>query len=257
MFNEADFDMFLFLDMETVPEYKSFDELETFNPKKAEIWKEKQHQMIIDKYPDLVGSGYEKTYWERAALYAEYNKIVAITLGAAGLKTSPQTNTFYGNDEKSIIDRAITTINTLINPITRPNTRIWGYYSNRFDIPVLYKKTLMHQLSLPMCFSFHMLKPWDTQCKDVYDLWNVMMGERIGSLDLLSAIFGIESPKEEMDGSMVKYAFYNDGDTKKIANYCNRDVITTINLLRKMSGLEEISSSKFNVNMIDLSINTI
>lgn len=254
MFTELDFDMFLFFDIETVPEYKSFQDFFEANPKKAEIWVSKQHKMIIEKYPEFAGADPADTYWERAALYAEFNRIVAITLGAHGSRTAPQTNTFYGTDEKSIVEKAIKMIDTLVNPVTRSNTRLWGYYSNRFDVPQLYKKVLMYKLQLPLCFNFYSLKPWETQCKDVYDIWNVMQSERIGSLDLLTSLFNLESPKEDMDGSMVKYSYYHDNDVIKIAEYCNRDVIGTINVLRSMCALEEIPATNFAATYTELMI---
>jgi len=251
MFSNIDFDKFLFFDIETVPEYETFEELEANNPKKADIWKKKQHVTIIDKYSDLKRSSYSETYWNKAAIYAEFNKIVCITLGSAGEKTQPQTISFYGTDEKEIIQQAVRVIDNLVNPVTRSDTRLWGYYSNRFDVPQVYKKILIYQIPLPGCFTFYYLKPWETQCKDVYDLWNVMMGERGGSLDLVSTLFGLESPKKEMDGSMVKDFFYKT-EYKKIAEYCNNDVITTINLVKYMSRLPIINKNDFNSNFKEI-----
>lgn len=247
MYSELDFDKFLFFDIETVPEYKSFEELQEKNPRKAEIWDEKRSIMVGDKWPELKNAENAKKYWEKAAIYADFNRIVAITIGSAGKKTQPQLISYYGTDEKKIIEQSIVLIDRLVNPVVASDTKLWGYYSNRFDVPTLYKRILANKLDMPGLFYFHTMKPWEAQCKDVYDMWNVMMGERHSSLDMLTTIFDLPSPKEDMDGAMVKYAYYNDKAYQKIGKYCNLDVIATINILRSMCLINPIPEEKFSV----------
>ena len=45
-------------------------------------------------------------------------------------------------------------------------------------------------------------------------------------LKLLANILGIPSPKEDMDGSMVRDVYYEEGDINRIVRYCELDVIT-------------------------------
>ena len=42
----------------------------------------------------------------------------------------------------------------------------------------------------------------------------------------MANILGIPSPKEDTDGSMVRDAYYEEGDLDRIVAYCELDVIT-------------------------------
>jgi predicted PolB exonuclease-like 3'-5' exonuclease len=47
------------------------------------------------------------------------------------------------------------------------------------------------------------------------------------SLKLMAHVLGIPSPKEDIDGSMVKAVYYEKNDLKRIVTYCELDVLTT------------------------------
>jgi hypothetical protein len=51
------------------------------------------------------------------------------------------------------------------------------------------------------------------------------------SLDLLSCSLGVESPKEDIDGSQVHFTFWEEKDIEKIKIYCEKDVETVIKVL--------------------------
>ena len=55
------------------------------------------------------------------------------------------------------------------------------------------------------------------------------------SLDLLTHIFNIPTPKENMDGSQVAKVFYEEDNLDKIINYCEK-VVATIQLFRRYRG---------------------
>ena len=42
----------------------------------------------------------------------------------------------------------------------------------------------------------------------------------------MAHVLGIPSPKEDMDGSMVRDVYYEEGDINRIVTYCELDVIT-------------------------------
>jgi predicted PolB exonuclease-like 3'-5' exonuclease len=43
----------------------------------------------------------------------------------------------------------------------------------------------------------------------------------------MAHVLGIPSPKEDIDGSMVKAVYYEKNDLKRIVTYCELDVLTT------------------------------
>jgi predicted PolB exonuclease-like 3'-5' exonuclease len=52
----------------------------------------------------------------------------------------------------------------------------------------------------------------------------------------LTYIFKIPTPKDDMDGSQVAKVFYQDKDLDRIIQYCEKDVVATIQLFRKYQG---------------------
>ena len=41
----------------------------------------------------------------------------------------------------------------------------------------------------------------------------------------MAHVLGIPSPKEDIDGSMVRKVYYEDKDLDRIIEYCERDVV--------------------------------
>ena len=74
------------------------------------------------------------------------------------------------------------------------------------------------------------------------DLWKFGDYKNYTSLDLLTSILGIPTPKDDIDGSMVAGVFYNDDDINRIVYYCEKDVLAIARvLLRFMNrpGIED------------------
>jgi hypothetical protein len=49
----------------------------------------------------------------------------------------------------------------------------------------------------------------------------------------LAKCFGIPSPKEDLDGSLVGPIYWQQNDLERIANYCKKDIITTAQIFMK------------------------
>ena len=47
---------------------------------------------------------------------------------------------------------------------------------------------------------------------------------------MLTAIFDIPTPKDDIDGSMVNQVYWEDKDLKRIAVYCQKDVVALTQL---------------------------
>jgi hypothetical protein len=70
------------------------------------------------------------------------------------------------------------------------------------------------------------------------DMWKFGDYKSYTSLNLLASVFGIESPKGDMNGSDVCNAYWLDKDLPKIKNYCMKDVVTVAQLLLKFKGMD-------------------
>jgi hypothetical protein len=81
-------------------------------------------------------------------------------------------------------------------------------------------------------------KPWEVQLLDTMDLWKFGDYKSYTSLNLLAALFGIASPKDDIDGSQVWSVYWNDRDLERIKTYCMKDVVTVAQLLLRFKGME-------------------
>ncbi|NCB01265.1 MAG: 3'-5' exonuclease, partial [Spirochaetia bacterium] len=63
------------------------------------------------------------------------------------------------------------------------------------------------------------------------DLWRFGDYKNYTSLNLLTSIFGIPSPKDDLDGSMVGDTYWKDKDLPRIVTYCQKDTLAVAQLL--------------------------
>ena len=50
----------------------------------------------------------------------------------------------------------------------------------------------------------------------------------------MAHVLGIPSPKEDIDGSMVRKVYYEDNDLERIIKYCEKDVITVAQIILRL-----------------------
>ena len=72
------------------------------------------------------------------------------------------------------------------------------------------------------------------------DLWKFGDFKNFSSLNLLAHVFGIPSPKDDMDGSMVGKTYYEDKDLPRIVKYCRKDVITLTRVYNRFAGMRNL-----------------
>ena len=77
-------------------------------------------------------------------------------------------------------------------------------------------------------------KPWEVPHLDTMELWKFGDYKHFTSLKLLANVLGIPSPKEDIDGSMVRQVYYEDKDKDRIVMYCERDVITVAQIILRL-----------------------
>jgi hypothetical protein len=83
-------------------------------------------------------------------------------------------------------------------------------------------------------------KPWEIPHLDTMELWKFGDYKNYTSLNLLTAIFGIPTSKDDIDGSQVGYVYWVEDDLPRICTYCQKDVIATAQLIRRYRGEELI-----------------
>ncbi len=224
MLEKLNLEYVLFLDIETVPLYKSYSDMPENLMK---LWDAKAEK--------LAKQGEEKTAEElypRAGIYAEFGKIICISVGFMN-SAEFRLKSFYGDDEKILLEEFSALLNSHYNT---PQHLMCGHNGKEFDFPYIARRLLINGLPLPRILNLQGKKPWEVQHLDTMDLWRFGDYKHYTSLNLLSSIFDIPSPKDDIDGSQVGEVYWKENDLERIVKYCQKDTLAVAQLLLRYMG---------------------
>lgn len=220
----------LVLDVETVSSSKSFDELPA-------AWQE----MWVEKYSktSLANLSPAESYSQRAAIHAEFGKVVCISTGI--FYTDPEKGlclrqkTIMNHDEKIVLEEFI----SLCDRFSAKHQPFLfaGHNIREFDIPYLGRRMMYHHIPLPSYFQLQGKKPWESQMIDTMELWKFGDYKNYTSLKLLTAVLRVPGSKDDMDGSLVGEVYYKENDLEKIGRYCSKDVTAVAQVLLRFKNL--------------------
>lgn len=240
----TDLSRILFIDIETVPQFASFDHLDK---RRQGLWKKKILQTNwFSRHYDLPSEeNIAQSYLEKSGIYAEFGKIICISAGFIeqnGLNIhSFRLKSFFDEDEYTLLESFMP---VLMQHYYNPTRHfLCGHNLKEFDIPFLCRRLIAHHMSLPKMIDVAGQKPWQTkQFIDTLELWKFGDYKNYTSLDLIAATLDIPSPKSTMDGSQVAEVYYNDDDgLDKIVRYCEQDVVTVARIFLAMQHQGKIS----------------
>ena len=220
-------DKLLFLDIETVPQNYLFDELDE---KTRELFEAKTRFM---KKED---NSYETIYNDRAGIYAEFGKIVCISVGFVHQTSTGKQirmKSFYHDDEETLLRQFK---GLLEEHYTSPNSILCGHNAKEFDFPYICRRMLIHGISLPPILDIAGKKPWEISHLDTMELWKFGDFKAYTSLALLCHVFNIPTPKDDISGADVARVYFEENDLERIKVYCEKDVVALIQLFLKMRG---------------------
>jgi uncharacterized protein YprB with RNaseH-like and TPR domain len=221
----------LFLDIETVPEHESFFDLDD---EKQHLFDLKtQYQRKEDFTPD--------EFYERAGIWAEFGKIVCISVGYFAFKNGDRqfrTTSFFGEEKKLLEDFS----NLLTSHFSQPQHVLCGHNAKEFDFPFIARRMIINGVEIPDKLNLFGKKPWEIAHLDTMELWKFGDYKHFSSVRLLTKVLNIPSPKDDIDGSEVADVFYKEKDIDRIISYCEKDVVAVAQIFlrfRNESILEE------------------
>ena len=218
-------DEVLFLDIETVSNHAHYSEL---SEDWQALWEKKSRSFLKENET-------AQDVYERASIYAEFGKIVVIGLGYfvnyANTHTREFRVTTLKGDEKEILSQFI---QLLESSSGSRFTLLAAHNGKEFDFPFLARRMLIHQLKIPPMLDLSGKKPWEIPHIDTMELWKMGEFRHNISLNLLSKLFHIPTPKDDIDGSMVGSVYWQEQDLERIARYCAKDVITLARVVQKL-----------------------
>jgi uncharacterized protein YprB with RNaseH-like and TPR domain len=226
-------DQLLLLDIETTP---ATGALEHLPDEMQQLWRDKIAKTAPDSGND------DAAYADRAGIYAEFGKIVCISVGFFSMENNRyqlRLKSFCDDDEAVVLSGFLELVNKF--HAKYPRFQFAGHNIKEFDIPFICRRSVIHQLSLPQSLQLHGLKPWEIPMLDTLHLWRFGDYRHYISLKLLTAVMGIATPKDDIDGSMVGKVYWEEKDLERIAVYCQKDVLAVAQLLLKFKRLPALN----------------
>jgi uncharacterized protein YprB with RNaseH-like and TPR domain len=223
MLYKINLEYILFLDIETVPQHQDFGAIDA---ETKELWAQKSNYHRKDVLTP-------EEFYDRAGIWAEFGKIVCISVGyfkLDGETKSFRVTTFKG--EESVLLQDFKEL--LENHFGLAKHMLCAHNGKEFDFPYIARRMIVNSISLPYHLDLFGKKPWEVNHLDTMDLWKFGDYKNYTSLKLLANVLGIASPKEDIDGSMVRDVYYKDNDLNRIARYCELDVITTAQVFLRL-----------------------
>jgi DNA polymerase elongation subunit (family B) len=198
-----------------------------------------QFKKFWDRKAEYLSRSEEDTaenLFQRAGIYAEFGNIVCISVGFISNKAF-RIKSFYGDDEHQLLNDFAGLLNKGFYQY------LCAHNGKEFDFPYIARRMLIHGIRLPGMLNIAGKKPWEVHHIDTMEFWKFGDYKHYTSLELLTTVFGIPTPKEDIDGSMVASVYYDDNDLERIALYCQRDTLAVAQLLLCYMGKPMIRES--------------
>jgi predicted PolB exonuclease-like 3'-5' exonuclease len=225
MIDKINLENILFLDIETVPEVQNFSELDDT---KQHLWEQKS------KYLRKEDENAE-AFYERAGIWAEFGKIVCISVGYFKLQGDIRkfrVTSFFGEEIKILKDFK----NLLTTHFNDAKHLLCAHNGKEFDFPYIARRMIIHNIELPSKLNLFGKKPWEVPHLDTLELWKFGDYKNYTSLKLLTHILGIPSPKDDIDGSEVYRVYYEEQEIDRIVTYCEKDTVAVAQIFLRLRG---------------------
>lgn len=221
----------LFLDIETVPITASYDMLPDHMQK---LW-DKKSERIRKNDEDLPSDMYR-----RAGIYSEFGKIICISAGFIKQDTF-RIKSFFGDDESTLL---IEFAALLKSHYYKDDDYLCAHNGKEFDFPYIARRMIIQGIPLPGILNLAGKKPWEVKHLDTMELWKFGDYKNYTSLDLLTNILNIPSPKDDIDGSDIADLYWKEKDLERIVNYCQKDVLAVAQVLYRFLNKPLINKDK-------------
>ena len=236
MLKQLNLNKVLFLDIETVPNTPTYTELDESVKK---LWDDKMRWQSErdNKTPEEI--------YEKAGIFAEFGKVICISVGFLTNAGTPnvkyRTTSFAGDDESKLLQDFSNLMNS---HYYRNDQYLCAHNGKEFDYPFIARRMLLNSLTLPDLLDLAGKKPWEIHHLDTMELWKFGDYKHYTSLNLLTNIFNIPTPKDDITGADVAKVYYEDKDLDRIVTYCEKDTLAVAQVMLKYKGMKLIEDDQ-------------
>jgi len=223
MLRKLNLENILFLDIETVPKHKDFSQLEEID---RELWEQKTR---FQRKEDQTA----EEFYERAGIYAEFGKIICVSVGFFTFeqgKRNFRIRSYYGEEKELLMNFK----NLLDQYFYKSRNLLCAHNGKEFDFPYLARRMIINHIPLPSKLDMFGKRPWEVPHLDTLELWRFGDYKNYNSLELMSRILGIPSPKDDIKGSEVYRVYYEENNISRIVKYCEKDTVTVAQIFLRL-----------------------
>ena len=238
-----------FVDIETVPCHEGHDRLDEARQALWEKFCGRRHAQ------ELAEGQTHRELFRHAGRYAEFGKVVCISVGYfRHLKDETlefRVKSFADDNECEVLG-GFARLLARKHPASheyRPRLDTAGkdgYYlcahnGREFDYGYLGRRMLICGQQIPPMLDVAGHKPWDLpHLLDTMELWRFGDNKGAITLPLLAGVFGIPSPKDDIDGSQVGHTYWVEKNLQRIVTYCEKDIVTTARVFLHYTGQKDL-----------------
>ena len=142
---------------------------------------------------------------------------------------------FFGDDEKELLVDFKKLLDAHFNKSEHVRC---AHNGKEFDFPYIARRMIVQRIELPKKLNLFGKKPWEIPHLDTMELWKFGDYKHYSSLKLLTAILGIPSPKDDIDGSEVANVYYKEKNLDRIVTYCEKDTVAVAQLVLRFNNEE-------------------
>lgn len=233
MQNEINIEKILFLDIETTSQTESLNELDSDY---IQLWNNKVDSLKKSNKTTQTA----EEYYRSAGIYAEFGKIICISVGYLN-NSRLRLKSYFGNNEKNILEDFAALLSSHFN---KADHYLCAHNGKEFDFPFIARRMVINGISLPESLNLYGKKPWEIKHLDTMELWKFGDYKSYTSLNLLAKVLGVPTPKDDIDGSMVYDVYWKEKNMERIVTYCKKDVTTIVRIYQRLMGIEYIENEK-------------
>jgi DNA polymerase elongation subunit (family B) len=225
----------LFIDIETVSVQPNLADL---NPAMQYLWERKVARIAKAEDTDA-----EAIFEQRAALYAEFAKVVCIGMGyfpkMADGSLQLRTTVLTGENEEALLAQFLEILKA--NQFNNRQLTLVAHNGKDFDFPFIARRLVINNLPIPFALNTLHKKPWELNLMDTMDMWRFGESRYFVSLQALGILLGIIEEPEKPDYRAFQKEFHENGNLEGLKQQALADVALTAQVYLRLHGLPKLN----------------
>jgi len=223
----------LFIDIETVGISSTYEKFKSDYPELNSQFI-KYLDWFIKRFPEDSEISLNQIFEGRSALVPEFAKIICVSAGVVDKEGELKKMSYFNSDEKVLLEE----VNKLLGRVNGTGFSICGHNVKNFDIPMIAKRMMINGIRPSSILPSYDTKPWEVRAVDTKDFWQYGQFGALSSLELMCISMGIPTPKsDEISGDKIHHLFWNENKYDLIKEYCEKDVDTVFEVIKKIKNL--------------------